>query len=289
MADDRTDVCGLTGRRIRRCAGSTIAAEDLPAPEHADAIRRLFRPVLATPSSCCWAKPPTAPASSIARGPRSPGFLIQNHGFNIVAVEADWPDAARIDRYVRHGGRRPRRAGGLCTFPQLDVAQPGDAGIRPLVARGKRASRGDRAGGISRAGHLQPLGFHQPGARLSGQGRSGRRADRPASLRLPDALAGRTGRLRTFRRDGRRYLRAGGQRAVDGSSACSGWTMPPRTASPFSTRRRTPASCAPPNNIIASCITARANPGICATATCSTRLQRLMQHRPRRQGDRLGA
>ena len=28
--------------------------------------------------------------------------LIVEHGFNIVAVEADWPDAARIDRYVRH-------------------------------------------------------------------------------------------------------------------------------------------------------------------------------------------
>lgn len=27
--------------------------------------------------------------------------LIQHHGFNIVAVEADWPDAASIDRYVR--------------------------------------------------------------------------------------------------------------------------------------------------------------------------------------------
>ena len=28
--------------------------------------------------------------------------LIEKHGFNIVAVEADWPDAAAIDRYVRH-------------------------------------------------------------------------------------------------------------------------------------------------------------------------------------------
>ena len=28
--------------------------------------------------------------------------LIGRHGFGIVAVEADWPDAARIDRYVRH-------------------------------------------------------------------------------------------------------------------------------------------------------------------------------------------
>jgi len=28
--------------------------------------------------------------------------LIVDHGFNIVAVEADWPDASRIDNYVRH-------------------------------------------------------------------------------------------------------------------------------------------------------------------------------------------
>ena len=27
--------------------------------------------------------------------------LIEKHGFTIVAVEADWPDAARVDRYVR--------------------------------------------------------------------------------------------------------------------------------------------------------------------------------------------
>jgi erythromycin esterase-like protein len=28
--------------------------------------------------------------------------LIDHHGFDIVAVEADWPDAAAVDRYVRH-------------------------------------------------------------------------------------------------------------------------------------------------------------------------------------------
>lgn len=32
--------------------------------------------------------------------------LIQEHGFNIIAVEADWPDGAAVDRYVRH---RPAR------------------------------------------------------------------------------------------------------------------------------------------------------------------------------------
>lgn len=29
--------------------------------------------------------------------------LITKRGYTIVAVEADWPDAARVDRYVRHG------------------------------------------------------------------------------------------------------------------------------------------------------------------------------------------
>jgi protein-L-isoaspartate(D-aspartate) O-methyltransferase len=32
--------------------------------------------------------------------------LIEHHGFTIVAVEADWPDAAAIDRYVRHHAGR---------------------------------------------------------------------------------------------------------------------------------------------------------------------------------------
>jgi protein-L-isoaspartate(D-aspartate) O-methyltransferase len=36
--------------------------------------------------------------------------LITRHGFTIVAVEADWPDAAAVDRYVRH---RPVRAAEL--------------------------------------------------------------------------------------------------------------------------------------------------------------------------------
>src|SRR3546814_15751223 len=37
----------------------------------------------------------------------SPDLLIAEHGFTIVAVEADWPDAASIDRYVRHRSARP--------------------------------------------------------------------------------------------------------------------------------------------------------------------------------------
>jgi len=42
--------------------------------------------------------------------------LIEEHGFGIVAVEADWPDAAAIDRYVRH---RPRREGEEAAFQRF--------------------------------------------------------------------------------------------------------------------------------------------------------------------------
>jgi protein-L-isoaspartate(D-aspartate) O-methyltransferase len=39
--------------------------------------------------------------------------LIERHGFTIVAVEADWPDASAVDRYVRH---KPARAGAARPF-----------------------------------------------------------------------------------------------------------------------------------------------------------------------------
>lgn len=43
--------------------------------------------------------------------------LIERHGFTVVAVEADWPDAARIDSYVRHHAMRPRRGESFIRFP----------------------------------------------------------------------------------------------------------------------------------------------------------------------------
>ncbi|MDX3905509.1 MAG: protein-L-isoaspartate(D-aspartate) O-methyltransferase [Pigmentiphaga sp.] len=43
--------------------------------------------------------------------------LIEHHGFNIVAVEADWPDAAAIDRYVRLGAHRPDAPSAFRRFP----------------------------------------------------------------------------------------------------------------------------------------------------------------------------
>ena len=43
--------------------------------------------------------------------------LIAHHGFNIVAVEADWPDAATIDRYVRHRQKREGEERAFERFP----------------------------------------------------------------------------------------------------------------------------------------------------------------------------
>jgi erythromycin esterase-like protein len=43
--------------------------------------------------------------------------LVEHHGFNIVAVEADWPDAATIDRYVRHREKREGEDKAFDRFP----------------------------------------------------------------------------------------------------------------------------------------------------------------------------
>lgn len=43
--------------------------------------------------------------------------LVETHGFDIVAAEADWPDAAAVDRYVRDRPGRPRGDKAFHRFP----------------------------------------------------------------------------------------------------------------------------------------------------------------------------
>ena len=43
--------------------------------------------------------------------------LVERHGFSIVALEADWPDAATLDRIVRHRGRREGEEEAFARFP----------------------------------------------------------------------------------------------------------------------------------------------------------------------------
>lgn len=43
--------------------------------------------------------------------------LIEEHGFSIVAIEADWPDAAAVDSYVRHRTQRAMKPAPFSRFP----------------------------------------------------------------------------------------------------------------------------------------------------------------------------
>ena len=43
--------------------------------------------------------------------------LIEHHGFSFVAIEGDWPDAARVDHYVRHAEFRPSEWTAFARFP----------------------------------------------------------------------------------------------------------------------------------------------------------------------------
>jgi erythromycin esterase-like protein len=45
--------------------------------------------------------------------------LIVHKGFNIVAAEADWPDACRVNRFVRHAGSDPTAAAALSDFTRF--------------------------------------------------------------------------------------------------------------------------------------------------------------------------
>ena len=92
------------------------AAQDLPPPEQADAFGEAFarfgnaRLVLLGEATHGTSEFYRARAA-ISRK------LIRDHGFNIVAVEADWPDAARIDRYVRDLPGAPPKERAFARFP----------------------------------------------------------------------------------------------------------------------------------------------------------------------------
>jgi erythromycin esterase-like protein len=102
--------------QTRLVAGLRRAAEPLPAPAVADEFGAMFdrygdaRIVLLGEATHGTSEFYRARAAITRR-------LVTRHGFNIVAVEADWPDAARIDTYVRHGAARQSEAQAFARFP----------------------------------------------------------------------------------------------------------------------------------------------------------------------------
>lgn len=106
-----------------RAAGAHEAAElvkascePLPAPERADDFGAFFdrfadaKVVLLGEATHGTSEFYRARAAITRR-------LIERHGFTIVAVEADWPDAARIDAYVRHHAPRSVEEDAFVRFP----------------------------------------------------------------------------------------------------------------------------------------------------------------------------
>jgi len=121
-------------------------AESLPPPESAEEFGALFdrfgdaRVVLLGEATHGTSEFYRARAAITRR-------LIERHGFNIVAVEADWPDAARIDDYVRHQAPRPRRGDAFVRFPtwmwrNIEVLEFADwlRQHNAALAEGQRAS-----------------------------------------------------------------------------------------------------------------------------------------------------
>ena len=79
--------------------------------------------------------------------------LIERHGFTMVAIEGDWPDAAQIHRWAR-GGVPERRPAALHPFPDLDVAQQGDGRVPGLAPRVERRASARGSHGLPRTGSL---------------------------------------------------------------------------------------------------------------------------------------
>jgi erythromycin esterase-like protein len=92
------------------------AAEALPPPERAEDFGRIFdrfgesKLVLLGEASHGTSEFYRSRTAITRR-------LIEQHGFNIVAVEADWPDAASIDSYVRELQRKTARDAAFSRFP----------------------------------------------------------------------------------------------------------------------------------------------------------------------------
>jgi erythromycin esterase-like protein len=81
----------------------------------ADAKRR-WAATTPTAAWSCWARRATARAEFYRARAAVTRRLIERHGFDFVAGEADWPDAAAVDRHVR---LKPHRAMAPPPFSRL--------------------------------------------------------------------------------------------------------------------------------------------------------------------------
>ena len=107
---------GKSSLHDRGIAALRDAAEVLPRPEHTGDFGQFFARY--GDATVVLLGEATHGTSEFYRARDAiTRHLIQNHGFNIVAVEADWPDSARVDRYVRHHPPEPNKEKAFARFP----------------------------------------------------------------------------------------------------------------------------------------------------------------------------
>ncbi len=125
--------------------------------------------------------------------------LIERHGFDIVAVEADWPDAAAVDRHVR---LRPHRAMTPPPFSRFPTWMWRNREFAAFVGRLRShnaALPADRRAAFYGLDLYNMRASMAAVLSLSRQDRSRSRGRGAGALRLPGALGGRAVRLRNGR------------------------------------------------------------------------------------------
>jgi len=104
------------------------------------------------PALSCLARLRTARTSSIARA-QITQRLIQEKGFTAVAVEADWPDAYRVNRYVRGVSDDTESVEALASFTRFPTWMWRNADVLDFVGW-LRAYNDARVSGAT------PVGFY---------------------------------------------------------------------------------------------------------------------------------
>ena len=127
--------------------------------------------------------------------------LIVKKGFRFIAIEGDWPDAARVDNYVRHLEYSASEWTAFARFPTWMWRNNEVRDFVNWLREHNAATQARGADRVSRPRSLQPVRVDSLGSELSRSGRAGGRAGCAPALWLPDAMARRSGGLWPRRAD----------------------------------------------------------------------------------------
>jgi protein-L-isoaspartate(D-aspartate) O-methyltransferase len=196
--------------------------------------------------------------------------LVEHHGFTIVAVEADWPDASALDRYVR---RRPALDAPGKPFQRFPTWMWRNAEVAALMHWMR-----DHNDGVSKAEHrvgFYGLDIYNMGGSIAAVLEYLDRVDPPAAK----AARERCGCLMPWQKDPATYGRAA---LTSGYAQCEGAVIAnAKPCSPSNSRtneatatnswmlHRTHGWWKRPNATTESCTTEVPPAGIFATRTCS--------------------